>query len=133
MRVYQSEFVIDGDHLGFSVADEGNNLHMMSYNPYSVHSLNGQKLVSLGQLHIGSNVTKMARLKMLHSSEEAPFQQSCILGKSLHCLTLIGSSNGSVSVVAPVSEKLYRRLYSLYSRMVTSLQHVGGLNPRGYR
>jgi hypothetical protein len=60
------------------------------------------------------------RLNILHKSR---FQQGCILG----------SSDGTMSIILPVSEKLYRRLYSLYSRMVTSLQHAAGLNPRGYR
>lgn len=69
------------------------------------------------------------RLNILHKSR---FQQGCILGISLIIL-LKGSSDGTMSIISPISEKLYRRLYSLYSRMVTSLQHAAGLNPRGYR
>ena len=74
---------------------------------------------------MGSSVAKMIRIRMLnqHSKMSELHQYSCIMG----------GIDGSLSVVQPISEKIYRRLYSLYSRMVTSLQHVGGLNPRGYR
>ncbi len=38
-----------------------------------------------------------------------------------------------MELVSPVGEKMFKRLYALYSRMVTELQHYAGLNPRGFR
>ncbi len=35
MRVYQSEFIINGDQLGFSIMDDAKNLHLLSYDPFS--------------------------------------------------------------------------------------------------
>jgi cleavage and polyadenylation specificity factor subunit 1 len=34
MRVFQSEFVIDGDQMGFAVMDDHKNLHIMGYDPF---------------------------------------------------------------------------------------------------
>ncbi|KAJ3087268.1 hypothetical protein HK102_011465 [Quaeritorhiza haematococci] len=45
----------------------------------------------------------------------------------------IGTLDGGILVMTPVTEKLYKRLYALYSRMVNNLQHAAGLNPRGFR
>jgi hypothetical protein len=36
-------------------------------------------------------------------------------------------------MVVPIGEKLFKRLYGLYSRMVAHLEHHAGLNPRGFR
>ena len=85
MRVYQSNFIIDEDKLSFIVTDEDNNLHMMAYNPFSkilfmilgVLSLGGQKLISSGQLHKGSDTMKSKRFNMIQKSR---IQQGCVLG-----------------------------------------------------
>lgn len=45
----------------------------------------------------------------------------------------IGSYEGALIMVTPVSENVYKRLYALYSRMVHYSQPTAGLNPRGYR
>lgn len=45
----------------------------------------------------------------------------------------VGTFNGGISTLFPVSEKIFRRMYGLYSRMVTHLEHYAGLNPRGFR
>ena len=125
MRVHESNMLIHGDRLGFVVTDVNKNMHLMSYDPFNAHSLGGQKLLSLGQIHLGSLITKSIRLKLLSD-------RSIKVSHSSHSCILAGA-DGSISIVSPVTEKLYRRLYSLYSRMVTSLQHTAGLNPRGYR
>ena len=109
-----------------------------------VQTLGGQKLMSCGQLHMGTTAAKAVKLRAQSPNEV--IQYGCIIGipssflvgfkqttKLNHSLNELASSDGSLSYVSPVSEKLYRRLYSLYSRMVTGLQHVGGLNPRGFR
>lgn len=36
-------------------------------------------------------------------------------------------------MITPVPEKMYLRLYALYSKMVNQRQHYAGLNPRGFR
>ena len=76
-------------------------------------------------------MVKSVHLRTLGRPNEV-YQQACIFG-NYFINNSVGASNGSISVLAPVSEKLYRRLYSLYSRIVTSQQHAAGLNPRGYR
>ncbi len=47
-----------------------------------VQSLGGQKLVSIGQLHIGSHVSKMMRLKTKAlGKDEETAQYGCVMGK----------------------------------------------------
>lgn len=38
-----------------------------------------------------------------------------------------------MGALTPVSEKLYKRLHLLHTRLVNGLRHAAGLNPRGYR
>jgi len=45
----------------------------------------------------------------------------------------VGSLNGSISMVTPITEKTYKRLLLLYGQLVNGLQHVAGLNPRAFR
>ncbi|KAJ3329950.1 Cleavage and polyadenylation specificity factor subunit 1 [Blyttiomyces sp. JEL0837] len=106
-----TEFLIDDNVLSFLVSDSEKNMHIMAYAPHSVQSLSGQKLIRRGELHVGSHIQKMLRLRKLPA----------------------GTLDGGLCVTIPVSEKLYKRLYAVYSKMVNSLQHLAGLNPRGYR
>ena len=41
--------------------------------------------------------------------------------------------DGRISVITPISEKVYKRLYAVYSKMVNRIEHTAGLNPRGFR
>jgi len=46
---------------------------------------------------------------------------------------LLATDTGALSMLCPLSETEYRRLSSLTAQLATSLPHVAGLNPRGYR
>ncbi|KAJ3053431.1 Cleavage and polyadenylation specificity factor subunit 1 [Rhizophlyctis rosea] len=125
MRVYASEFLIDDQMLAFLVGDEEMNLHVLTYAPYNIQSSSGQKLIRRGDFHAGQHVSKLMRVKRaaLKGEEGVPKQHLCVF------VTL----EGGVGLTTPVSEKLYKRMYGLYSRMVNNLQHGAGLNPRGFR
>lgn len=42
-------------------------------------------------------------------------------------------NNGSVETVAAADERVVKRLQLLQSQLVRTVQHFGGLNPRGFR
>lgn len=42
-------------------------------------------------------------------------------------------TDGGMSVLAPLDERAFRRLFSLQTALATSLPHVAGLNPRAFR
>ncbi|KAJ3264692.1 Cleavage and polyadenylation specificity factor subunit 1, partial [Borealophlyctis nickersoniae] len=129
LHVYSSEFLIDESMLAFLVGDGDMNLHVMTYAPYNIQSSSGQKLIRRGDFHVGQHVQKLIRLRRMPSQVKKggevvdPKQHVCV------CATL----EGGLSIMIPVSEKLYKRMYGLYSRMVNNLQHPAGLNPRGFR
>jgi len=71
--------------------------------------------------HTGSVIEKFNRLKMSTTNKEVKH------------FVVFGTLGGGIGVVSPVDELVYRRLISLQSRMVTSLSHTSGLNPKGFR
>ena len=125
MQIFNSEFLIDDGALSMLVCDGEKNLHTMSYMPYNVQSMGGQRLIRRGEMQLGKHVSKMVRLK-----RKALIRNETIVASKQH-MVVSGTFEGAIVVTTPVPEKLYRRLYGLYSRMVTNLQHLAGLNPRG--
>ncbi|KAJ3154030.1 Cleavage and polyadenylation specificity factor subunit 1 [Geranomyces variabilis] len=144
LNVYGLEFMVDDPALSFVVGDGDCNLHVMSYDPYHIQSSSGQKLIRRGDLHIGQHVSKIIRLARLPPHVGIPAVPSGAGDKpgsiqtpsDVQCrqqVTLSGTLEGGLLLMVPVTEKLYKRLYGLYSKMVNNLQHPAGLNPRGFR
>ncbi|TPX54847.1 hypothetical protein PhCBS80983_g05700 [Powellomyces hirtus] len=144
LSVYGLEFMVDDSALSFVVGDGDCNLHVMSYAPYHIQSSAGQKLIRRGDLHAGQHVSKMIRLGRVPPGSPSPVAVAEDDSKSVkqakksavECrqqVTISGTLEGGLLLMVPVSEKLYKRLYGLYSKIVNNLQHPAGLNPRGFR
>ncbi|KAI8851683.1 CPSF A subunit region-domain-containing protein [Chytridium lagenaria] len=129
LYVYASDFLIDESSLSFTVSDHDGNLHLMNYAPYNIQSEQGQKIIRRGELHASSRVQSIARLRKAGHLD--PKTGKAVLPKQYW--NVCGMLDGNIGYLVPVSEKLYKRAYALYSKMVNSLQHHAGLNPRGYR
>ncbi|KAJ3141416.1 Cleavage and polyadenylation specificity factor subunit 1 [Physocladia obscura] len=116
MLTYACEYVIENDTMAFLVSDHEKNIHVLSYMPEC-------------EMHMGSRIQKFVRLRKLPIGKTkfgaiAYSKQHFCVGCTL---------DGSLNYTIPVSEKLYKRLYAVYSRMVNNLQPLAGLNPRGFR
>ncbi|KAJ3013404.1 Cleavage and polyadenylation specificity factor subunit 1 [Thoreauomyces humboldtii] len=141
LNVYGLEFMVEDASLSFVVGDGDCNLHVMSYAPYHIQSSSGQKLIRRGDIHTGQHVSKILRLGRVErvdgSSElDADGEKKTTASPSTVCrqqVCLSGTLEGGLLLMLPVTEKLYKRLYGLYSKMVNALQHPAGLNPRGFR
>ncbi|RLO07627.1 hypothetical protein DYB28_003104, partial [Aphanomyces astaci] len=83
-------------------------------------SRGGQKLLRTSDFHLGTRVTCLLRKRMADSS--FPLY-----------VTLLATAEGGLSVLIPVQERLFRRMYTLQSIMVNVLPHNAGLNPREFR
>lgn len=46
---------------------------------------------------------------------------------------LFGTLDGSIGCIAPLDELSFRRLQSLQKKLVDSIPHVAGLNPKAFR
>ncbi|KAI8813010.1 CPSF A subunit region-domain-containing protein, partial [Cladochytrium replicatum] len=132
LQVISCEFLIDESNLGLLVTDVEMNAHIFSYAPYNVQSAQGNKLIRKGDMHIGAMVTKMARLRRVDEPTRRP-DGTIGFVSSKQFFSLLGTSDGGVAVMCPVTEKIYKRLYALYSKMVDSVQPIAGLNPRAFR
>ncbi|KAJ3031697.1 UNVERIFIED_CONTAM: Cleavage and polyadenylation specificity factor subunit 1 [Siphonaria sp. JEL0065] len=146
MMSYGCEYVVDDNIMAFIVSDHEKNMHVLQYLPeckrrHLMHAITkgqtttafqsyeGQKLIHKGEMHLGARVQKYVRLRKLPLPKPkfGPFQfskQYFLVG---------GTLDGGLNYTIPCSEKLYKRLYAVYSRLVNNLQPLAGLNPRGYR
>jgi hypothetical protein len=127
VHVIGSEIIISGSSMAMLVSDAEMNLHVMTYEPYSVQSNGGQKLLRRGEMNLGYEIQTFSPLRL------RPVMKNDVLTQSTDVGVIAGTLYGGLTMILPVSEKIYRRLYGLYSRMVTHLEHYAGLNPRGFR
>ncbi|ORX60565.1 hypothetical protein DM01DRAFT_1300393 [Hesseltinella vesiculosa] len=120
-------FVINDKALYLMVCDAYDNMDIYQYAPYHLQSISGQKLIRRGDYHIGSQVRTMIRMPKIIVGSNGQY----VYSNSAFCLC--GSYTGSIGVFAPLPEKTFKRLHTLYSQLVNSIPHVAGLNPRAYR
>lgn len=106
-------------------------MQIFYYAPKMVESWKGQKLLSRAEFHAGAHVTKFLRLQMLPTSDRT----SATLGsdKTNRFALLFSTLDGSIGCVAPLDELTFRRLQTLQRKLVDSIPHVCGLNPRSFR
>lgn len=136
-KVYSLGFFVNNQVLGFIVTDSINNLSIYSYLPEVKDSNGGQQLICLAGLNLGSRVTKMHRLRcatsFLKGTESG--KPSGVINSLLQKthVTYLTTAEGSIGCILPLSEKVYRRLFSLQNILHSTMRHHAGLNPRTYR
>ncbi|KAJ8329492.1 mRNA cleavage and polyadenylation factor subunit [Batrachochytrium dendrobatidis] len=127
LQGYAANMLIDDNQLALLVADGDKNLHTMIYAPDNVQSLGGERLIRKGEIHLGQHVSKFIRMR------RKPLLRNDAIVFSKQYLNVAATLDGALEIITPVSERIFKRLYGLYSRMVTSIEHIAGLNPRGFR
>ncbi|KAI9146233.1 CPSF A subunit region-domain-containing protein [Paraphysoderma sedebokerense] len=136
LHVTSVDYIIDGPNVSFVLGDEDGNIHLLAYAPYNVQSVSGNKLLRKGDFHIGPNVTTFLRM---HMNEANPIKLDAAVGNTestpakLQHLCYYGTTDGSLNLIMPVTEKIYKRLILLYNKMVPGIQHHAGLNPKSFR
>lgn len=119
-----------------------------------VESIQGSKLLSIADFHIGSEVTSLishptlslnTNLQMVNkmyarqNKQQRPDSTGLAFGTRQsktsinRSCAIIGTIDGSIGMLSPVDEFVFKRLYLLQYLMSVSLQHVCALNPRDYR
>ncbi|KAL8161796.1 hypothetical protein V2J09_013285 [Rumex salicifolius] len=129
---FATEFLIDGSTLSLVVSDEQKNVQILYYAPNKSESWKGQKLLSRAEFHVGAHVSKFLRLQMLPTSSDKTGGVH-IQDKTNRFSLLFGTLDGSIGCIAPLDELSFRRLQSLQKKLVDSVPHVAGLNPRSFR
>lgn len=62
-EVYTIEYLIDNSNLGFLVSDGENNIALFMYQPESMESLGGQKLIRKADFHLGQKINTFFRIR----------------------------------------------------------------------
>ncbi|KAI0224134.1 mRNA cleavage and polyadenylation factor subunit, partial [Massospora cicadina] len=148
VSVQATQLLIQGPHLAFLVSDQSGNCFVLNYAPKDLQSINGQKLIYRGDFNMGRLVTRWVRLPCASAAAHLrPLPQNARRldhGREHDTLTADGESmtrfyalggtiEGSIVVMVPTNEAVYRRLHLLSSALVNHLPHFGGLNPRSFR
>jgi cleavage and polyadenylation specificity factor subunit 1 len=127
---FATEFLIDGSTLSLIVSDDQKNVQIFYYAPKMSESWKGQKLLSRAEFHVGAHITKFLRLQMLPVSTNS---SAPVSDKTNRFALLFGTLDGSIGCIAPLDELTFRRLQSLQKKLVDSVPHVAGVNPRSFR
>ncbi|CAG8584006.1 12053_t:CDS:10 [Acaulospora morrowiae] len=140
LEVSCTNFIIDEPVLYFVVADMDKNLHLFQYAPYNVQSFAGQKLIRRGDFHVGAQVKTILSLpKKELVRRDVSFDQGVQPrwmeeeNNGYKQLCLCGTLDGSIGIITPIPEKMYKRMQLLHAQMVNGLQHPAGLNPKSFR
>jgi cleavage and polyadenylation specificity factor subunit 1 len=131
-------------------------MYIYTYHFVDVQSLSGQRLVRKGDYHTGQSISKFVRLgslpveskadKDIMGEKESPetetdLSQFCIYGRvtkgalieAVILTNVLGTNEGSLCVVHPLTEKEYKRMLILQGQLTNGIQHPGGLNPKAFR
>lgn len=135
LRAYSIEYIIDGNQLGFLVSDSYKNLHLFQYQPDDPVSIGGLRLLRQGDIHIGSHINSMFRIKCKSTinSGSSLHHMRCIDVDEKRHVSFYTTLDGSIGYILPLAEKTFRRLQTLQNRIAQCVQHPAGLNPKCFR
>ncbi|KAG9306400.1 hypothetical protein G9A89_018283 [Geosiphon pyriformis] len=136
LEVVSANFILDGKVLSFVVSDINKNLHLFQYAPHNVQSFAGHKLIRRGDFHVGGQVKATLMMPQREVTRRYLDRDHMINedeGESVKRLCLCGTLDGSIGMITPIPEKMYKRMQLLYSQMVNGIQHPAGLNPKSFR
>jgi cleavage and polyadenylation specificity factor subunit 1 len=118
-------YLISGDSLSFVSTDVSGSVRLLDYSPNIPSTQGGQRLVLRTEFQTPTEYTASTTLSGPTTTESG--------GLALSNQVLLGGLNGSLSIVKPVREEIFAQLNPLQSTMARHVQHLGGLNPRGFR
>jgi len=127
MEVYAVEYMVDNPNLNLIVSDKEKNIFLYAYMPLERDSHGGQLLLRRSGINVGSHVNTMFRIQC--KPTDSDLQRRPARRHATYFATL----DGSIGLLLPVSEKMYRRLSMLQNLLTTYIPHRAGLNPKSYR
>ncbi|KAI9741103.1 MAG: mRNA cleavage and polyadenylation factor subunit [Cirrosporium novae-zelandiae] len=143
-----------GKELQVVVADSEGDIRIWGFDPEDPKSVSGTRLLPLTTFHTGhypgsmtlvpstgptstttiAPTTPLTPLNGMDTTptEDDPSTKTPTTTPPTYSL-LLTSPAGTLSLLTPLSEPLYRRLSALHSLLLPSLPHPASLNPRAYR
>ncbi len=103
-------------------------------------SLSGQRLLHRSIFHHGHFTSSLTLVPRTPTSSELSaasmsdeMDTETIIPESPPYQILMTTQTGSLALITPLNEQVYRRLQVLQTQLVNTLDHACGLNPRAYR
>ncbi|KAG8854213.1 mRNA cleavage and polyadenylation factor subunit [Tulasnella sp. 330] len=128
-------FFGSGQDLAFISTDENGIIRMYEYNPLDPESNNGQRLLCRTEFD-GQEEHKAVLTVARRSSPSIDMSVEKLdanLAQQAQSVLVCATLAGSISLLSPVESARFKRLALLQGQLVKNVQHVGGLNPKGYR
>ena len=136
MEILATEFLVDGSTLSMLATDMTGNAYIFSYDPKSLESWKGAKLLTKGAFHVGSPVHRMVRFRLKAPATAgqtvSPAEQKAMANK--HAV-FFGTLDGSLGILVPIEEATHASLQSLQRYLTYASPHaaLAGLNARTHR
>ncbi|TDH71369.1 hypothetical protein CCR75_006593 [Bremia lactucae] len=130
LTVSATEFSVFETKVALLAVDMDENLHVLQYLPQDIESRGGQRLLRVSDFHLGVQVASMFRKRVEMAGAGAYTRKAAVLSCYVNVL---GTSEGGIMALVPVSERVFRRLYTLQNVMINTLQQNCALNPREFR
>jgi cleavage and polyadenylation specificity factor subunit 1 len=130
--VYASNVMIDGASFNMAVADSNKNVQLFRYLPHLPESFMGKRLLPRADFHVGSCVQQMVPLSCRRLVRSVKKKQK-EYAAPFRTMLLNASLDGAYSLLAPISERVYKRLNGVHGQLVYALSQHGGCNPRAHR
>ncbi|GJJ10703.1 hypothetical protein Clacol_004930 [Clathrus columnatus] len=119
--ITQVDFFFRDEELSIIAGDEDGIVRLLEYDPLNVESQGGSKLILRTEFH-GQSEYRASLTTISRSKSDQPLSR-----------LLMASIDGSLHVLLPVEEAVYKRLQLLQGQLTRNVQHIAGLNPRAFR
>ena len=136
LDVLATEFLVDGSQLSMLAADTTGNAYSFSYDPKSLESWKGQKLLTKASFFVGSPVNRMVRYKLKPPVQPAgapPLSQAEIKASANRHAVFHGTLDGSLGILVPTDLESFTKLQKLQEYLVNAVPQPCGLNARSFR
>jgi cleavage and polyadenylation specificity factor subunit 1 len=130
LDIVDADFMIRGKSLYFVASDPDGNIVVLQYDPDDPASIAGTHLVRKGDMHTGKRLNCMMPVALLPSEEELQADWDRQVDSTA---IICGGRDGSLSVIMPLSERIFRRLYTVQTHLSGLLLLPACLNERAYR
>jgi len=144
--IFAAGTISRGGTLAFMCHDDRQNLQFFQYAPKDEASRGGNKLVCRADFHLGMQTIAMhshwckssllTSSSTLNSTLTAMKQQDPLFGHgddNQRFAVYFGTTDGAISTVVPVSERIYWRMIALQSVLSNALESNCGLSHRAWR
>ncbi|KAF9527699.1 CPSF A subunit region-domain-containing protein [Crepidotus variabilis] len=123
ITVTSADFLFTDGELSIITGDEEGIIRVYEYSPQDPDSNDGRYLLLRTEFH-GQSEYRTATTIARRTKDDPEIPQSKLL---------MGSPDGSLTSLTPVSEDAYKRLQLLQGQLTRNIQHTAGLNPRAFR